>query len=211
VKPGKFVTFEGIEGAGKSSNLKQAVLLLESAGVPVVVTREPGGTSLAEEIRQILLQPRNEQIAADSELLLIFAARAQHLEEIIRPALARGDWVLCDRFTDATYAYQGGGRGIDTRAIATLEALVQRGLVPDCTLLFDIPVQQGLERADKRGQLDRFEIEASTFFERVRETYLKRSRAEPARFRLIDAGLPLAKVTEQVSQVISDLIEDSRQ
>lgn len=211
MKPGKFVTFEGVEGAGKSSNLKQAVLLLESAGIPVVVTREPGGTSLAEEIRQILLQPRNEQIAADSELLLIFAARAQHLEEIIRPALARGDWVLCDRFTDATYAYQGGGRGIDTRAIATLETLVQRGLVPDCTLLFDIPVQQGLERADKRGQLDRFEIEASTFFERVRETYLKRSRAEPARFRLIDAGLPLAKVTEQVSRVISDLIEDSRQ
>lgn len=209
--PGKFVTFEGVEGAGKSSNLTHAALLLESAGIPVVVTREPGGTALAEEIRRILLEPRTERVTADSELLLIFAARAQHLEEMIRPALTRGAWVLCDRFTDATYAYQGGGRGIDMHAIATLENLVQKGLSPDCTLLFDLPVQQGLARADKRGQLDRFETEASVFFERVRETYLQRSRAEPSRFRLINAGLPLAQVEQQVTLVIEDLIKDAQQ
>lgn len=206
--PGRFITFEGVEGAGKSSNLGWAAELLRSAGIEVVITREPGGTPLAEALRDLLLTPHQEPVSPDTELLLIFAARAQHLAQVIRPALAAGKWVLCDRFTDATYAYQGGGRGLSTQHISVLETLVQQQLRPDCTLLFDIDARQGLARAGKRGSLDRFEQEGPAFFERIRNAYLERADAEPARFRVLDAGAPLDEVREQVREVIDALVSE---
>ena len=170
-----------------------------------MVTREPGGTELGERIRALLLDPES-QMHADTELLLMFAARAQHLQETVFPALERGTWVLCDRFTDATYAYQGGGRGLDMRRIEVLEQWVQSGFQPYMTLLFDIPVAAGLERAGKRGTLDRFEQEKETFFNSVRQTYLDRAKSDPARFRIIDAGQDLANVQIQLDTVIKELI-----
>jgi dTMP kinase len=169
---GRFITLEGGEGAGKSSNLAWLAERLREAGVPVTVTREPGGTDLAERIRQVLLDPGPEAMDDTTELLLVFAARAQHLAALIRPALARGEWVLCDRFMDATWAYQGAGRGLDRERIAALESLVLQGLSPDRTLLFDVPVAEGLARAGKRSQPDRIEREQAAFFERVRQCYL---------------------------------------
>ena len=204
---GRFITFEGTEGAGKSTNIEAAAERLRQRGKTVCITREPGGTPLAERIRDLLLARSEEPLAPGTELLLIFAARAQHLERVIRPALAAGDWVLCDRFTDATYAYQGGGRGLSMSHIAELEQLVQGDLRPDITLLFDLPVAEGMARAGRRGELDRFEIERQTFFERVRKTYLDRARAESARFRRIDALQPLATVREQVLAVIDAVLE----
>lgn len=203
---GRFITFEGVEGAGKSSNLGWAAELLRAAGIEVVITREPGGTPLAEALRDLLLAPHDEPVAADTELLLIFAARAQHLQQVIRPALDAGKWVLCDRFTDATYAYQGGGRGLSMTRIGALEQLVQGDLRPDCTVLFDIDVLTGLARAGKRGQLDRFEREDRAFFERIRSTYLSRAEAEPARFHRLDAGAPLDEVRQQVQALIDTLV-----
>ncbi|MBA3980767.1 MAG: dTMP kinase [Alcanivorax sp.] len=203
---GRFITFEGVEGAGKSSNLGWAAELLRAAGIEVVITREPGGTPLAEALRDLLLAPHDEPVAADTELLLIFAARAQHLQQVIRPALDAGKWVLCDRFTDATYAYQGGGRGLSMTRIGALEQLVQGDLRPDCTVLFDIDVLTGLARAGKRGQLDRFEREDRAFFERIRSTYLSRAEAEPARFHRLDAGAPLDEVRQQVQTLIDTLV-----
>lgn len=203
---GRFITFEGVEGAGKSSNLGWAAELLRAEGIEVTITREPGGTPLAEALRDILLAPHEEPVAADTELLLIFAARAQHLQQVIRPALASGKWVLCDRFTDATYAYQGGGRGLPVDHIATLEHLVQGDLRPDATFLFDIDVLTGLSRAGRRGKLDRFEQEERAFFERIRETYMRRAADAPARFRLIDAGAPLDEVRTQVQELIAEQV-----
>ena len=203
---GRFITFEGVEGAGKSSNLGWAAELLRAAGIEVVITREPGGTPLAEALRDLLLAPHDEPVAADTELLLIFAARAQHLQQVILPALEAGKWVLCDRFTDATYAYQGGGRGVSMTRIGALEQLVQGDLRPDCTVLFDIDVLTGLARAGKRGQLDRFEREDRAFFERIRSTYLSRAEAEPARFHRLDAGAPLDEVRQQVQALIDTLV-----
>lgn len=199
---GRFITLEGGEGAGKTTSLNYLRERLHDAGIRVQQTREPGGTPLGEKMRELLLDPQHTALHADTELLLMFAARAQHLHEVILPALEQGSWVICDRFTDATYAYQGGGRGIDTRRIAQLEDWVQQGLQPDTTLLFDLPVAQGLERAGKRGALDRFEQEQQTFFEQVRQTYLARARQYPQRFRIIDAGQDVQAVQQQLDQVI---------
>ena len=201
---GRFITLEGGEGAGKSTNLEYVRRHLEQAGCDVMVTREPGGTALGERIRTLLLDPDSE-IHADTELLLMFAARAQHLQEKVFPALERGMWVLCDRFTDATYAYQGGGRGLDERRIEVLEQWVQSEFKPDMTLLFDIPVEAGLERAGRRGQLDRFEQERETFFNSVRQTYLDRASNDPVRFRVIDASRELAAVQLQLDAIIAEL------
>ncbi|ROR32628.1 dTMP kinase [Inmirania thermothiophila] len=202
---GRFITLEGIEGAGKST-LMAHVLARVGARHPVHGTREPGGTALGERIRALLLAPGEAPMDPTAELLLLFAARAQHLAEVIRPALAAGTWVVCDRFTDATFAYQGGGRGLETETIAALEGLVQRGLVPDRTLLLDLPVAQGLARVARRGGADRFERERAAFFERVRAAYLARAQAEPARFRVIDASRPLPEVQAQVDEALADLL-----
>ena len=203
---GRFITLEGGEGAGKSSNLEWLAGRLRDAGVAVTVTREPGGTDLAERIRAVLLDPGPEPMADTTELLLVFAARAQHLAARIRPALARGDWVLCDRFMDATWAYQGAGRGLDRAAIAALESLVLEGLNPDRTLLFDVPVAQGMARAGKRSSPDRIEREARAFFERVRQCYLERAAAEPERFRVIDAGADLDAVRAQLETHLQEML-----
>lgn len=197
-QPGLFITVEGGEGVGKSTNLAFIAELLRSTGREVVQTREPGGTALAESIRALLLQPRPEPIAGMSELLLVFAARAQHLAEVIEPALAAGRCVLCDRFTDATYAYQGAGRGLDRALIGRLEDLVQGERRPDLTILLDAPVAVGRERASARGAPDRFEQEQQAFFERVREEYLQRAAREPHRFRVVDAACALDVVQRQL-------------
>ena len=189
-----FITLEGPEGAGKSTQMLALAEYLRAAGKSVIETREPGGTSLGEAIRHILLDPAQTTLASDAELLLLFAARAQHLAELIRPALARGEWVLCDRFTDASYAYQGGGRGIPWSRIAVLEQWVQADLQPDLILVLDLPVELGLQRAGKRGPADRFEREEQAFFERVRATYLQRAANKPERYRIIDASAPLDEV-----------------
>ncbi|HHH49335.1 MAG TPA: dTMP kinase [Gammaproteobacteria bacterium] len=203
---GLFITLEGGEGAGKSTQLAYLRQRIEAAGIPLHVTREPGGTPLAEQIRALLLDHRDEEMAPDTELLLMFAARAQHLARLVRPALARGEWVLCDRFTDATYAYQGGGRGIGFARIAVLEDWVQGELRPDLTLLLDLPVAVGMARAGRRGELDRFEREQRDFFERVRAAYLTRAEQEPQRFRVIDAAQDIAGVQRQIDAVLSPLL-----
>jgi dTMP kinase len=202
----RFITLEGGEGAGKSTNLDYLQRRLKEAGVAAQVTREPGGTPLGEKVRAVLLNPDHAAMSSDAELLLMFAARAQHLHQVILPAMEQGDWVLCDRFTDATYAYQGGGRRIDLQRIRLLEEWVQRGFQPHLTLLFDLPVELGLKRAGKRGTLDRFEQERQDFFERVRQSYLDRARQDPERFRIIDAGQALPAVQRQLDQVIEELV-----
>ena len=204
---GLFITLEGPEGAGKSTNRDYLAERLRGQGIDVVLTREPGGTPLAERIRELLLAPSDDAMCADTELLLVFAARAQHLAEVILPALARGAVVLCDRFTDATYAYQGGGRGLSHERIATLETFVQGALRPDITLVFDLPIEVGMARASARGRLDRFEQEGRTFFDAVRSTYLKRAEAEPARYRLIDAAQSLTHVQQQLDALLPQLLE----
>ncbi len=195
---GRFITVEGIEGVGKSTNMDFIHRQLQAAGKDVVVTREPGGTPLAEAIRDLLLDPAHTGMDPLCELQLMFAARAEHLAKVIRPALAAGQWVLCDRFTDATYAYQGGGRGVDAAVIARLEDLVQGGFRPDLTLLLDVPAKLGLSRAGQRGALDRFEREQVEFFERVRQAYLDMARAHPGRYRIIDANQPLEAVQQMI-------------
>ncbi|OLS62183.1 dTMP kinase [Pseudomonas putida] len=207
---GLFITLEGPEGAGKSTNRDYLAGHLRDQGLDVLLTREPGGTPLAERIRELLLAPSDEKMDADTELLLVFAARAQHLAQVIRPALARGAVVLCDRFTDATYAYQGGGRGLSVERIATLERFVQGGLQPDLTLLFDLPVEVGLSRAAARGRLDRFEQEGQAFFEAVRQAYLERAKADPQRYRLIDAAQPLAAVQQSLDGLVGQIVERCR-
>lgn len=207
---GLFITLEGPEGAGKSTNRDYLAERLRCAGCEVVLTREPGGTPLAERIRELLLAPSDEPMAVDTELLLVFAARAQHLAQVIRPALAAGKVVLCDRFTDATYAYQGGGRGLPQERIAQLEAFVQGSLRPDLTLVFDLPVEVGLARALARGRLDRFEQEAQAFFEAVRHTYLERARVAPERYRVLDAAQPLVAVQAQLNGLLPELLERAR-
>lgn len=201
-----FITVEGIEGAGKTTCLDLLERHIRGQGFSLIVTREPGGTLLGEDLRTLLLSHRHTGMSDDSELLLMFAARAEHLHARIEPALADGAWVLCDRFTDATYAYQGFGRGIDKVRIAALETWVQGDRRPDLTLLLDLPVQTGLARARRRSAPDRFEHEAVAFFERVREGYLALAGAEPNRFRVIDATRPLAQVSVDVSAVIDDFV-----
>ena len=207
---GLFITLEGPEGAGKSTNRDYLAECLRAHGADVLLTREPGGTPLAEKVRELLLAPSDETMCADTELLLVFAARAQHLAAVIRPALARGAVVLCDRFTDATYAYQGGGRGLSRERIATLESFVQGQLRPDLTLVFDLPVEVGLARASARGRLDRFEQEGRVFFDAVRSTYLKRAAADPSRYRLVDAAQPLAQVQTSLDQLLPEILERYR-
>lgn len=206
MKQGKFITIEGGEGGGKSTNIAFIRQYLERAGINVVQTREPGGTSLGEKIRGLLLDPENKSMADSTELLLMFAARAQHLEEVIKPQLAQGNWVLCDRFTDATYAYQGGGRGMSTGRIAALENWVQGDLRPDATLLLDLPVEVGMQRAGARGEFDRFEREKLEFFERVRSAYLGLARENPGRYQIIDAEPPLEIVQDSIKHVLDELL-----
>jgi dTMP kinase len=203
---GKFLTIEGTEGVGKSTNLVFVRDWLQAKGIEVVVTREPGGTPLAEEIRSLLLAKRDESVNETAELLLVFAARAQHIAQVIQPALARGAWVLSDRFTDATFAYQGGGRGLSTETIVQLEHLVQGDLRPDLTLILDIDVELGLNRARQRGELDRFESETMAFFERVRSAYRARAELAPSRYALVDAGQELVAVQADISLVLHTLL-----
>jgi dTMP kinase len=208
ISRGRFITFEGIEGAGKSTQLVAAARFLESRGVTCEATREPGGTPVAEALRRLLLEPQEEALDATAELLLVFTARAVHVANRIRPALARGTWVLCDRFTDATEAYQGAGRGVAGTDIRALEGIAQRGLRPDLTLLFDLPVELSLARAAARsGRHDRFESEQHAFHARVRRGYLAILEREPGRMRRIDAALPVAAVTEQVEAALAGACE----
>ncbi|MEN8166352.1 MAG: dTMP kinase [Pseudomonadota bacterium] len=204
---GRFITVEGGEGAGKSSNLAFIQQLLEQVGKSVLFTREPGGTPLGEEIRQLLLGHRHTGMADDTELLLMFAARAEHIRQKILPALDSGVWVLCDRFTDASYAYQGAGRGISRERIAILEQFVQGDLRPDLTLLLDLPVELGLDRAGSRSEPDRFEREAGDFFHKVRQDYLRIAEEEPARVKLIDASPTLEQVQGQIALVMKTFLE----
>jgi dTMP kinase len=210
---GRFVTFEGGEGAGKSTQIARAAEWLRARGVEVVLTREPGGTPRAERLRTILLERDAEPMPQSCELLLMFAARATHLDNLVRPAIARGAWVLCDRFTDATYAYQGGGRGLRREQIDALAGIVHPDLWPDLTVLIDLPVDAGLARASSRNGADgpdRFESEQRVFFERVRTTYLERAQAEPARFRVIDGSRSIDAVTGDIEAALALLLEASR-
>jgi dTMP kinase len=209
---GLFITLEGIEGAGKSTVARAVGDWLARQSIRATLTREPGGTALAERVRRIVLERGEERLSAVTETLLMFAARAIHLENLIRPALERGEWVVCDRFTDATRAYQGGGRGVDPAWIESLASAVHGGLQPDCTLLLDLPVPVGLERARSRraGAADRFEAEAEAFFERVRAAYLELARREPQRVHVIDASVPLEAVERQAAAVLARLASASR-
>lgn len=202
---GLFITVEGGEGVGKSTNMAYLEQHLSDLGIDIVVTREPGGTALGEDIRELLLRPREDKMTATAELLLIFAARAQHLAHVVEPALASGRWVLCDRFTDATYAYQGGGRGLPVPIIRELEQLVQGELRPDYTLLLDASVEVGMSRARGRGDLDRIEQEQTEFFERVRHTYLELANESSGRYRVIDASKSLSAVEQQLEEVCAEL------
>ena len=204
---GCFVTVEGGEGAGKTTQLAFMRAYLERAGCRVTPTREPGGTPLGEEIRALLLGHRHDGMALATETLLMFAARAEHLERVIRPALAAGHWVLCDRFTDATYAYQGGGRGLPPERIAILENWAQGDLRPNLTLVFDLPVAVGLERAGRRGAADRFEREETAFFERIRAVYLDRVQRNPDRYRILDANRPVETVRAEVQILLAEWLE----
>ena len=202
---GKFITFEGTEGVGKTTNMDFVEQLLKGRGVDLIRTREPGGTPMAERVRAILLDAGSEPIDPDAELLLVFAARAQHLARVICPALASGTWVLCDRFTDATYAYQGGGRGLSIERIGALEVAVQGDLQPDLTIYLDLPVQTGLERIAPSDR-DRFEREQHQFFERVRRAYLQRAQMF-ARFRIVDAARPLADVQNSIALLVREFVD----
>ena len=203
---GRFISLEGGEGAGKTSNLHAITQWLRERGIDHIVTREPGGTPLAEDIRALLLSHHEERMCEMTELLLIFAARAQHLDQVIRPALNAGKWVVSDRFTDATYAYQGGGRGLNQHTIASLESLVQGALRPDLTVILDLAPLIGLERARKRASLDRFEQEKLEFFDRVRASYCERAAAEPGRCVLIDASRTLYEVQSDVLRALERVL-----
>ncbi len=205
---GSFITLEGIEGAGKTTCMAQLRLLIQQAGKSYLETREPGGTQLGEDLRQLLLGHKHTGMTDDAELLLMFASRAEHLQQKILPALGRGQWVLCDRFTDATYAYQGGGRGIAFSRIRALEEWVQKGIRPDLTLLLDLSVEQGLERAGKRSAPDRFESEAMEFFRRVRQSYLELAGKEPDRIKVIDASRDLDEVLAQITIVVNNFLQE---
>jgi len=200
----KFITLEGIEGVGKSSNLEYIHTLLGDAGYECIVTREPGGTPLGESLRALLLQHSDEQMSSDAELLMMFAARAEHLNKVILPALAAGKYVLCDRFTEATYAYQGGGRNLDSAKIATLESLVQGDCRPDLTIILDAPVEVGRARAGKRSSPDRIEKEENAFFERVRAAYQQLAANYSDRMCLVDATPDLAQVQAQIKKRLEE-------
>ena len=196
-----FITLEGWEGAGKSTAMKYLQQQLCQLNVDVLTTREPGGTLIAEQIREILLKKQTEPLTAATELLLVFAGRSQHIANVIRPALAKGQWVVCDRFTDASFAYQGGGRGVSWPMIESLEQFVQQGLQPDVTILLDAPPHLGLKRISRRAELDRIEAEKIDFFKRVREAYLQRAKQDPKRFVIIDTSKPLATVKRRLLEL----------
>jgi dTMP kinase len=207
IRRGRFITLEGAEGVGKSTHLQFVCAELRARGLKVLETREPGGTPEADEIRATLLKVRGGAFDPMAELLLMFAARAVHVERLIRPALANGTWVVCDRFTDASYAYQGGGRGIPTVRIAALERMVLRGLKPDLTLLLDAKVAVGMARARERGSLDRFEREQDAFFERVRRVYRARARQEPRRIVMVDAGQDIPSAQRDLAAILDEKLE----
>ena len=209
MKRGVFITLEGGEGAGKSTNVQWLADYLRARGKTVLVTREPGGTTVGEAIRGVLLDPELPAMHSDTELLLMFAARNEHLQRKILPALAQGTWVLCDRFTDATYAYQGFGRGIDQQRIGALETWVQGELRPDYVLLFDLDVATGMTRAHARGRADRFEQEHSTFFEKIRTGYLQRAAQQPECYPIINAALALDEVQAQLQTAIEQIIQQA--
>ena len=206
MKKGLFITLEGIEGAGKSTVADFIEDFLTKEGHDVIKTREPGGTVIGEQIREILLKNENYTLTYDTELLLVFSARAQHIQEVILPTLSSGKIILCDRFTDASYAYQGGGRGIDESRINLLEKWVQGDLRPNLTLLFDLDVSIGMQRTKKRSDADRFEREEINFFEKIRNTYLERAKKEPQRFRIINAASSLESVKEQIVTILKDFL-----
>jgi dTMP kinase len=199
---GKFITFEGIDGAGKSTHLAHVADLLASRGKTVVVTREPGGTSLGEKLRELLL---HQKMHLETEALLMFAARREHIAQIIEPALARGEWVISDRFTDATFAYQGGGRKLDLQKLAVLEQWVHPHLQPDLTFLFDVPLEVARARLDASRELDKFELEKADFFAATRSEYLRRAAEFPARFRVIDSTQPIGDVQRQLVKITETL------
>lgn len=199
-----FITLEGGEGAGKSTALAAIREWLENRGIPLVCTREPGGTGIGEKLRDVLLDPENRELSQMTELLMMFAARAQNLDEVIRPALGRGHWVLCDRFTDSSRAYQGYGREMGLEAIEKLVGVVHPDLRPDITFLLDLPVDAGLERVNGRGNSDRFELNGSSFLDKVRAGYLELARNEPGRFALIDASRRPEEVEAQIRQVLHE-------
>lgn len=202
MKRGFFISLEGGEGAGKSTQHKRIVKWLSAHGKTVIETREPGGTIVSEQIRQVLLDTRNAGLNATAELLLMFAARSQLVQEVILPALSEGKFIVCDRFADASFAYQGGGRRLGADTVSKVEQLVLNGLRPDLTLLFDIPVELGMARVSGRGDSDRFEVESTRFFERVRKAYLDRAAEDPQRFRIIDASQDQEQVWQQVESVL---------
>ena len=204
---GRFITLEGIEGVGKTTQLKRIVNALEARGLDVLVTREPGGTPTAERIRGLILEHDDEPMPASAEVLLVFAARALHVDNLIRPTLEAGRWVVSDRFVDASHAYQGGGRGVPRAMIEALAGLALNGLVPDATVLLDAPVDVGLARADGRGDRDRIESETADFFERVRTRYLELARDEPDRFVVIDAAQSAEAVGVAVESAVHDLLD----
>ncbi|MBD3821005.1 MAG: dTMP kinase [Thiotrichales bacterium] len=203
--PGKFITLEGTEGAGKSTNLKFIETWLTAQGIEVVVTREPGGTPISEAVREILLDKRYTEMTPETELLLMFAARNQHLQEKIIPALEAGKWVVSDRFTDASYAYQGAARGLPYGRILELEQWVQQGFFPNLTFVFDLSIEEGMKRVKARGEADRFEEEQQEFFEKVRSAYLNRAKQAPQRYEVINAGQALVRVQEQVEKKLKQL------
>lgn len=210
IKRGKFITIEGGEGVGKTTNREFVADWLRAQGVALRMTREPGGTAIGEQLRELLLRDQSPAPAEMTELLLLFAARAQHIAEVVEPALAAGEWVLCDRFTDATFAYQGAGRGLSTSTIAALEQLVQGTLRPDLVLLLDLDPRVGMQRALERGEPDRFEQEGIAFFDRVREGYLARAAGSPDRYRVIDAAQTLADVNRQLRDVLEAFVDGRR-
>ncbi|MBE9526911.1 MAG: dTMP kinase [Proteobacteria bacterium] len=205
---GKFITIEGSEGAGKSTNIQYIQDYLQAKNIDFIATREPGGTPIAEKIRDLLLDKKNTSLCEDTELLLMFAARSQHLNELIIPALEAGKWVLSDRFTDATYAYQGGGRGLAKNKISQLEQWVQGDLRPDATILLDIPVELGMERVRNRGETDRFEEEQMSFFKRIRDTYLQLAKDNPQRFHIINTEPAIDEVYQQLKLVLDQLTQN---
>lgn len=204
--PGKFITFEGVEGAGKTTNIEFIAKKIQSAGHEILLTREPGGTKLGEAIRELLISKDYPEMHHHTELLLMFAARAEHLNKIIIPALTMGQWVLCDRFTDATYAYQGAGRNIDSADIATLETLVQGDLRPDITFLFDLEAEVGLKRAAERGEKDRFEQQHINFFNKVRNKYLEMAKRDNERYIIIEAQHELSTVQNQITEELKKIL-----
>ena len=202
---GKFITIDGVEGAGKSTQIEFICEYLKAKGVDVILTREPGGTDIGEKIRTLLLSNSTGKMHADTELMLMFAARNEHIQNKIMPALKQGDWVLSDRFTDASYAYQGGGRGLDVSRIAQLEQWVSQDFTPDMTLLLDVPVEIGMSRVESRGKKDRIELEATDFFNRVRQAYIDRSEQFPERIKLIDSSQTVDHTKQQIKVILDSL------